>query len=74
MAEDLISLIQFAELHGIAGATARQNAKNGKYKSARKIGRNWVIDRNEPIVDRRIKSGEYVGWRQKYGKSEDESR
>ena len=71
MAEDLISLIQFAELHGITGASARRNAKNGKYKSARKIGRNWVIDKNEPIVDRRIKSGKYVGWRQKHSKSDD---
>lgn len=65
MNEELISLVEYAELHGIFPATARQNAKNGKYKTARKIGRNWVIDKNEPNVDRRITSGKYVGLKKK---------
>ena len=65
MSEDLISLMEFAEMHGIEGATARQNALRGKYKTARKIGRNWVIDKNEPVIDNRIKSGKYVGTKKK---------
>ena len=65
MGENLISLIEFAEMHGIEGATARQNAARGKYKTARKIGRNWVIDKNEVVTDNRIKSGKYVGTKKK---------
>lgn len=65
MSENLISLIEYAKLHGIEGATARQHAINGKYKTARKIGRNWVIDRNEPHTDNRVKHGKYIGWREK---------
>ena len=61
MSEELISLIEYAQLHGIEGATARQNALRGKYKTARKIGRIWVIDKNEPNIDGRITSGKYVG-------------
>ncbi len=65
MSENLISLIEYAEKHKIKGATARQNAIRGKYKTARKIGRNWVIDANEPNVDGRVKSGKYVGQKKK---------
>lgn len=61
MGDNLISLMEYAELHGVKGATVRQRAIDGKYKTARKIGRNWVIDRNEPHIDGRIVSGKYVG-------------
>ena len=57
--EELISLAEYAEIHGIDPATVRQRALRGSYQSARKIGRNWVIDKNEPHVDHRVKSGQY---------------
>lgn len=52
---ELISLVEYAELNGIASATARQRAIRGSFKTARKIGRNWVIDKTEPLTDNRIK-------------------
>ena len=36
------------------------NALIGGFETARKIGRNWVIEDTEPWPDRRIKSGKYV--------------
>lgn len=54
--ENLISLGEWAKKNGITPDTARQNALRGKYKTARKIGRNWVIDEKEPNIDNRKKS------------------
>lgn len=54
--EELISLTEYAQLNGIDPATARQRALRGSYQTARKIGRNWVIDKNELHVDHRIKN------------------
>lgn len=53
--EELISLSEYAKLNGIDPATVRQRALRGAYKTARKIGRNWVIDKNEPHVDHRLR-------------------
>ena len=55
MDNELISLIEYAKLHGITGDTARQRAARGVFKTARKIGRNWVIEKNEPYIDNRFK-------------------
>ena len=52
---ELISLVEYAKLNGIDSATARQRAIRGSFKTARKIGRNWVIDKNEPLIDNRKK-------------------
>lgn len=61
----LISLVQYATMHGKDPATARQMALRGGFSTAKKIGRNWVIDSEETWPDRRIKRGEYIGWRKK---------
>ena len=58
--EEWITLAEYAKLNGIDPATVRQRAIRGAYQTARKLGRNWVIDKNEPHVDHRIKSGQYV--------------
>ena len=58
---NLISLAEYAAMHGIDHNTARKRAARGAYETARKIGRNWVIDKDEPHVDHRITSGKYVG-------------
>jgi hypothetical protein len=36
-------------------------ALRGGFKTAQKIGRNWLIDESEEWKDHRIKSGKYVG-------------
>ena len=65
----LISLAQYAKKHGKSQVTARQTAQREGFQTARKIGRNWVIDSEEPWPeDKRIKSGEYIGWYEKYRK------
>ena len=52
---NLISLAEYAEIHGVTPDTVRQRANRGVFKTARKIGRNWVIDKNEPYIDNRRK-------------------
>lgn len=64
----LISLVEYAERHGKNPANARQMAARGSFQTARKIGRNWVIEDTEPWPDRRVKTGEYIGWHEKYHK------
>ena len=64
----LISLVEYAERHGKNPANARQMAARGSFQTARKIGRNWVIEATEPWPDRRVKPGEYIGWHEKYRK------
>lgn len=61
----LISLAEYAKAHDRAPATARQMALRGGFKTARKIGRNWVIEDTEPWPDRRIKSGKYIMQKEK---------
>ena len=55
MDNELISLGEYAKKHGITADTARQRVLRGVFKTARKIGRNWVIEKNEPYVDNRRK-------------------
>lgn len=55
----LISLAEYAKANGRDPATARQMALRGGFETARKIGRNWVIENTEPWPDRRIKTGKY---------------
>lgn len=49
----LISLVEYAQRVGISPDTARQRAGRGAYKTAVKIGRNWLIDENEQHIDGR---------------------
>lgn len=51
----LISLAEYAQIHGKHPDNIRQKVLRGGFSSARKIGRNWVIDSEEPFVDERIK-------------------
>lgn len=62
---ELIGLTEYAERHGKSPRTVRQKAQSGSFKTARKIGRNWVIDEDEPYVDNRVISGKYKNWRKK---------
>jgi hypothetical protein len=49
----LISLVEYAAKHGKDPATVRQKALRGGFQTARKIGRDWVIEEDEPYVDLR---------------------
>ena len=52
---DLIPLKDWALQNGISPATARQKAGRGAFRTAKKIGRDWMISRHEPNVDHRYK-------------------
>ena len=56
----MISITEYAKRHGKHPVTARQKAARGGFKTAQKIGRDWLIDENEPYEDNRIKTGEYI--------------
>ena len=43
MPDNLISLAEYADLHGISPATMRQRIMRGLHPEAVKIGRNWLI-------------------------------
>lgn len=62
----LISLMEYAAKHGKDPDNVRKMAAAGRFETARKIGRNWVIEDSEPWKDKRVKSGHYAGWREKY--------
>jgi hypothetical protein len=51
----LISLAAYAKMHNKDHSSVRQKAERGGFKTAQKIGRNWVIDSEEPYTDRRYK-------------------
>ncbi len=52
----LISLSKYAAAHNKAAISVRQKACRGGFKTAKKIGRNWVIDSEEPYI--KAKKGE----------------
>lgn len=54
----LISLAEYAKIHGRNPATCRQMAERGGFSTARKIGRNWVVESNEPYPDHRKRQKE----------------
>ena len=49
----MIPITQYAAMHGRAEVTARQMARRGGLRTARKQGRDWMVDSEEPYPDRR---------------------
>lgn len=60
-----IPLAEYAKRHMKTIAAVRQMVQRGGLQTARKEGREWVIDGDEPYPDRRVKSGRYRNWRKK---------
>lgn len=61
----LIPLKEYARRLGKNPDNARHLCQRGSLQTACKIGRDWLVDENEPWPDRRIKSGAYIGFRRK---------
>ena len=61
----MITLKEYAERHGKNPVIVRQKAIRGGFQTARKFGRDWIIDEEEPYIDNRVTSGKYVGARHK---------
>lgn len=49
----MIFLRDYAKKHGKTPAAMRIKAERGNFKTAKKFGRDWLIDENEPLVDLR---------------------
>lgn len=56
----MISLAEYAQIHGKAPNSIRAMASRGRFQTAKKDGRNWIIDASEPYpqhsLTRRYKS------------------
>lgn len=59
---DYLSVVQFAELHNVTATTVRQWIRRGKLRTAKKIGRDWVIPSIAEKPTRGFKSVSYH-WR-----------
>lgn len=59
---DYITLPEYSAARGIARQTIVKKIKAGNFPAVR-FGRVWMIRRDEPWIDCRIKSGKYVGSR-----------
>ena len=53
--DNLIPISEYAKIHNKAESTIRQKILRGKLRAV-KIGRNWLIDKNTPYIDYRIKT------------------
>lgn len=62
---DLVSLSEYAEMHGKAPKSVHDMVQRGGLNTAVKIGRNWLVNRSEPYPDRRVKLGSIVGSKRK---------
>jgi len=68
MDNNYITVKDYALKYGVAERTVRQKLQGNKIPGAQKIGRDWLIPADAPYPeDSRLKSGQYKGWRQKYG-------
>lgn len=64
MENNLISAAEYARLHNIDPGNLRRYLAQGRVQGF-KIGKQWVISKDaQPPKDSRIKSGEYIGWRE----------
>ena len=59
----LISLKEYADRMGMKRDAVYGKYRRGRFQTAQKIGRDVMIDEDEPCPDARIKSGVYRDWR-----------
>jgi len=59
----LITCKEYAERNGLSPVSVRHKIERGGFRTAVKIGRDWLLDEDEQNVDHRIRSGKYVGSR-----------
>ena len=67
MSDNLIPIAQYAERIGLTANAVRRKCLRGTLPGAVKIGRDWLIPSDAPYPDSRVKSGKYIGYRDKSG-------
>ena len=55
----LIPLAEYAKLHKKSQSAARRMALRGGFETAKKMGRDWMIEESEAWPDHRVKTGRY---------------
>lgn len=50
---------EYAKKNGISPSAVRHKILRGNLK-AKKIGRDWLIEEDEPYTDKRVVSGKYI--------------
>ena len=70
----LITLKDYAARHGLNAATLRQRILRGGIPEAQKLGRDWFVPEDLTLTDHRVKTGEYTGYYDKYGRRYYEER
>jgi len=55
--DDLITLAEYAKIHGKDPSTVRQKILRGNLEAV-KMGRNWMINKHTPYEDKRRKAYE----------------
>jgi len=51
--DDYVSVKDYARMNNLSPATVRQRIQRGSTKAV-KIGRDWFIRKDEPLIDNRI--------------------
>lgn len=71
--EGYMTIKEACEKWGLSNRWVNTMCHNGKIPGAQRFGDIWAIpsDVEKPSDDRRIKTGEYRGWRKKYGKNKE---
>lgn len=65
----MITVVEYARRIGKRPNYIRDRCTAGKFKTAARINGVWMVDENEPYPqDARYRNGNYVGWRNKYGR------
>lgn len=59
MEKKLLTVKEYAALHGVAPRTVRQKCQMGTLEAI-KTGRDWLIDKDTPYRDNRVKTGKYI--------------
>ena len=62
---DYIPLPEYAAKNGLLPNTVRRKCLRGNVPGAVKLGRDWMIPKEAPYPDARVKSGKYINWRGK---------
>ena len=66
----MITVTEYAKRVGKTVANVRRKCANGSLETAIKTGKQWLISPDQVYRDDRIKSGFYVGFRERYKKHE----
>ncbi len=59
----LITIKEYAARNSLEHANVRHKCQRGAYKTAVKLGRDWLIEESEKDVDHRVRTGAYKGAR-----------